>query len=94
MVSPASQPHSSAVEDYASGHSHNETRGGGDELEHLRFAHGVDTTWLEEMHWEDRIRETGAFHGRCHDSRHPEGKGGFPHRHIPEDLTIFTGIRR
>lgn len=80
--------------DYASGKTHEGgTRGGmADEMEHLRFAHGVDTTRFEEMHWDERIREVTSFHGRLHANREPS-PGGFPHRHVPEDLSIFTGKR-
>lgn len=85
--------------DYASGGRHSPdgaTAGMRDELEHLRFAHGVDTKPFEEMHWEDRIREVTTLHGRAHTPKYMSeiNKGGFPHRHVPEDLTIFTGKRR
>lgn len=83
---------------YAMGHSHNERTTGGmaDEMEHLRFAHGIDTAHLEALPFDERIREVTTLHGRAHNPKHQAevNRGGFPHRHVPEDLTIFTGIRR
>lgn len=79
--------------DYASGANHlapgagQMTRG---YLEHLRFAHGMDTSAIESLHWEERIRQVTIVHGQAHDPKHPDvGKGGFPHRHVPEDLSLF-----
>lgn len=79
---------------YAAGGLHEGAERGGmkAEMEHLRFAHGVDTTRFEEMHWDDRIREVTTFHGRLHTNKEPS-PGGFPHRHVPEDLSLFTGKR-
>lgn len=80
--------------DYAAGHTHEGgTKGGmADEMEHLRFAHGVDTKRFEDMHWDTRIAEVTSHHGRLHMNREPS-PGGFPHRHVPEDLSLFTGKR-
>lgn len=50
-------------------------------LNHLRVAHGMDTTDLTtpELY--------SAAHGRAHAIAHPTiGKGGFPHRHVPEEI--------
>lgn len=46
---------------------------------HLQVAHGMDTTGIDTL--EQRV----TIHGRAHDLNSPLGKGGFPHRHIPED---------
>lgn len=80
--------------DYASGKNHLDEIGGGSlgrgEREHLSFAHGIDTSDIEAMEWEPRMHETTRIHGLAHNPKHPEvGKGGFPHRHAPEDLTLF-----
>lgn len=61
------------------------------QLEHLRFAHGVDTTDFEKMTPEQQIQEVWLYHGRCHNPAYEFGKGGFPHRHVPEDLSMYTG---
>lgn len=83
--------------DYTQGHNHLDEIGNESivrgELEHLRFAHGIDTSALEAMDWEERIREIATTHGRAHSPASETGKGGFPHRHVPEDLTIYSGIR-
>lgn len=80
--------------DYASGHTHPGGQRGDmrDELEHLAFAHGVDIKPFQEMHWEKRIVEVTSYHGRLHMNKEPS-PGGFPHRHVPEDLSILTGKR-
>lgn len=76
--------------DYASGKTHLDgigrrviSRG---EIEHLQLAHGItipDGVSLVDL---------TEVHSQAHDPRYPDvGKGGFPHRHVPEDLTIFTG---
>jgi hypothetical protein len=53
-----------------------------DEL-HLRVAHGMDTTGLESI--DARVNA----HGKAHDGHYPLlGKGGFAHRHVPEDISI------
>lgn len=63
--------------------------GKAEEIEHLRWAHGVvlaPATPLVDVH---------VTHGQAHSTRHPNvGKGGFPHRHDNEDLTIYTNTRR
>lgn len=71
---------------YAAGHTHLDgpravSRG---EIEHLRFAHGLhlaeDATLAE-------IQE-------AHAAAHRGAGGGFPHRHVPEDMSILTGSKR
>jgi len=52
--------------------------------EHLKFAHNLNppegTVCIDLSH----------VHSQSHDPKHPSiGKGGFPHRHIPEDLTFL-----
>jgi hypothetical protein len=82
--------------DYASGRTHEGGQKGGcrDEMEHLRFAHGYDTSALEAMEFDKRIVALTSLHGRFHMPRtNSESPGGFPHRHVPEDLTILTGKR-
>lgn len=83
--------------DYAAGHTHSSDYYGSiaDEMEHLRFAHGIDTRDLEALPFDERIRQVAITHGRGHDPNHQAATnhGGFPHRHVPEDLTIFTGKR-
>lgn len=49
-------------------------------LDHLRLAHGIDVTGI------DTTEKRTAIHGRCHNPAKPLGKGGFAHRHMPEDL--------
>lgn len=52
--------------------------------EHLRIAHAMeisDEATHDEMH---------AVHSQAHNPKWPNiGKGGFPHRHVPEDLSQF-----
>jgi hypothetical protein len=50
-------------------------------IEHLRFAHG------HVIADEDTdIATLTVVHGQAHDPRWPNiGKGGFPHRHVPEE---------
>lgn len=57
-------------------------------IEHMRFAHGMkaDDGLL--------LVEAITLHGQAHDPESGVTKGGFPHRHIPEDLTVITGKRR
>lgn len=57
-------------------------------LEHMRVAHD----------WSERIGEgpldyadSITLHAQMHDLNNPEGKGGFPHRHVPEDLNLIIG---
>lgn len=60
------------------------------ECEHLRIAHGIDTAPLEAMDWQQQIIEITRWHGAAHNSKYPDwGKGGFPHRHVPEDLSLM-----
>lgn len=79
--------------DYAAGASHNPREAYSmqrDEIEHLRLAHGMDTSALEAMSPGDQIVAIATAHGQAHNPKHPEvGKGGFPHRHVPEDLSIM-----
>lgn len=83
--------------DYASGAVHEGAERGGmkAEMEHLRTAHGIDTSVYEAMPFDQRIIEVTTIHGRAHNPKYMAdlNKGGFPHRHVPEDLTIFTGKR-
>lgn len=78
--------------DYASGHNHLEGGPGQlerGELEHLRLAHALEVS--DDMSIEERT----TLHAQAHNPKWPNiGKGGFPHRHVPEDLSIYTGIRR
>lgn len=77
--------------DYAAGHHHLGTDMkllGRAEVEHMKFAHGL------EVPDDISVKELTTLHGRSHNPKFPDiGKGGFPHRHVPEDLTIFTGMR-
>lgn len=73
---------------YAAGHRHTEEWSPGilgrDEIEHLRFAHGMS------VNDDIGIADLATLHGQAHDPRWPNiGKGGFPHRHVPEDLSIL-----
>lgn len=61
------------------------------ELEHLRIAHGIDVTELAALPWDQLIPELARVHGRLHEP--PSKPGGFPHRHVPEDLSNYVGIR-
>ena len=83
--------------DYASGATHPGGSPGGcrDEMEHLRIAHGIDTKPYEEMPFDERIVAVTTVHGRAHNPKYAAtyNHGGFPHRHGPEDLSIFTGKR-
>lgn len=74
--------------DYASGRNHLDEIGNRalhrGEVEHLRFAHGLSV--------DDDISlvDLSTLHGQAHNPRHPDvGKGGFPHRHVPEDLSLL-----
>ena len=58
------------------------TVGGVADLLHLQVAHGLDTTGIDTM------AQRALIHGQCHDPAFPNLKGGFPHRHVPEDLSI------
>lgn len=53
-------------------------------IEHLRFAHAMSV--------DDEINLVTLFetHGHAHNPAWPNiGKGGFVHRHVPEDLSTF-----
>lgn len=57
-------------------------------IEHLRFAHQYPVN--DGVRLEDLI----TLHGQAHNPKWPNiGKGGFPHRHVPEDMTLITGGR-
>lgn len=60
-------------------------------LEHMRVAHGADDLGNPA---ERDLAAMITLHGQMHDPNNPLGKGGFPHRHVPEDLTLITGKRR
>lgn len=70
--------------DYAAGQNHLDGVGNGalqrGLTEHLRFAHALpisdDQPWLEVF----------DYHGHAHNPKYDIGKGGFPHRHVPEPL--------
>jgi len=57
-------------------------------IEHMRFAHGMVAD--DDLSLVDAI----TLHGRAHDPASGVTKGGFPHRHVPEDLKLITGIDR
>lgn len=80
---------------YGMGYSHEDGTGNGRlaraEVEHLRIAHGLDVTALEALPWDQLIPELARVHGRLHEP--PSQPGGFPHRHVPEDLSAYTGER-
>lgn len=72
--------------DYDGTFDHHLERGPGQHhkayVEHLRFAHGLPVD--DDID----VAEAITLHGRSHSSKHPDiGKGGFPHRHVPENLT-------
>ncbi len=70
--------------DYASGRSYGDNSYGREEIEHMRFAHGLQVD--DDM----SVVEWITLHGRAHNPKYPDiGKGGFPHRHVPEDLSMF-----
>lgn len=76
---------------YATGKRHTERWEPGilikDELHHMRIAHGMDVTALEEItDWEDQMNKVIHHHGVAHRDNLP---GGFPHRHVPEDTTLL-----
>jgi hypothetical protein len=50
---------------------------------HLQVAHNLDTSGIETA------KDRAKAHGRAHNpAEHLFGKGGFTHRHVPEDLSI------
>lgn len=56
------------------------------EIEHLDFAHGM------KVPPDSTPEERTVLHAQAHSPKFPNvGKGGFPHRHVPEDMTLFTG---
>lgn len=63
-------------------------------LRHLEIAHGIDAATLRDLPGDERARQIYEIHGQSHSPRYEVGKGGFPHRHVPEDHTLATGIRR
>lgn len=76
---------------YATGRRHSEDWRPGvlvkDELEHMRIAHGMDVTALEEItDWEDQMNKVIHHHGVAHRDNLP---GGFPHRHVPEEINFL-----
>jgi hypothetical protein len=55
-------------------------------IEHMRFAHQMPVN--DDLD----IASAVTVHGQAHNPKWPNiGKGGFPHRHVPEDLTLITG---
>lgn len=62
-----------------------------DELEHLRIAHGIDVSALEGIvDPAERLRQVVTEHGRLHGPRsNTIVHRGFPHRHVPEDLSLM-----
>jgi len=54
-------------------------------IEHMRLAHGA--TVDDSLDYHAAI----SLHGPMHDADNPSGKGGFPHRHVPEDLNLIIG---
>lgn len=57
-------------------------------VEHVWVAHGVGGAADLDL------AELITAHAKMHHTDDPSGKGGFPHRHVPEDLTLITGKRR
>lgn len=71
---------------YEAGHNHPGATGAQALTEHLRFAHGMpvdDGTPIEHLI---------TWHGQSHDPTTNVGKAGFPHRHIPEFLELYTDV--
>lgn len=53
-------------------------------IEHMRFAHQMSVG--DDLD----LASATTLHGQAHHPQWPNiGKGGFPHRHVPEDLSIF-----
>lgn len=70
--------------DYAAGyHATEDWKYGREEILHLRLAHGLEVP--DDMPLPERMR----LHGDAHHPSSPVGKGGFPHRHVPEDLSYL-----
>jgi hypothetical protein len=79
---------------YADGSRHTEEWSPGvlqrDILEHLRIAHGMDTSGLEAItDWEEQMHKTNQTHWGQHGIKQTPSTGGFPHRHVPEDHSIL-----
>lgn len=54
-------------------------------FDHLRIMHGMDISGLEALPLEEQAAAKTTAHGRAHNPEHPHiGKGGVPHRHVPE----------
>lgn len=69
---------------YEAGHSYGDNRYGREQIEHLRFAHGLSVD--DDMD----VAARTTLHGQAHNPKWPNiGKGGFPHRHVPEDLSFM-----
>lgn len=63
-------------------------RGTDEYMYHLRVCHGMDTSGLETLPPDELVMKRAQVHEQAHNFHHPEiGKGGFPHRHGPEDHT-------
>lgn len=62
-----------------------------DTVEHLRVAHDIDVTALLAIEDpQERIGQMHTVHGQAHSVRYPAvGKGGFAHRHVPEEHNII-----
>lgn len=56
-------------------------------IEHMRVAHKAD---VEPANLATLITK----HAQMHDLANASAFAGFPHRHVPEDLTLITGKRR
>lgn len=56
-------------------------------IEHMRMAHGMAAD--DDLSLVDAI----TLHGTAHDPNSGVTKGGFPHRHVPEDMELVRGIR-
>lgn len=80
---------------YAAGDNHLGEIGDGalrrGELEHLRIAHGMDTGALEALPALEQIKAISKAHGPLHFklAESLDNGRGFPHRHMPEDLSIM-----
>lgn len=55
-------------------------------LEHMRVAHGHD-----HFDHDDDLASLISLHARMHHNENPLSQGGFPHRHVPEDLNLIIG---
>ena len=76
--------------DYDAGAGSKAGDGGAAYLMHLQVCHDIDTSALEALPWQERIVEKTRIHGRAHSAKFPHiGKGGFAHRHVPEDHSLI-----